>query len=637
MEVTTTGILPYLTGLRGAPRWSDLRNMSGGWCHAARATHERPAVTAIAWTVTDPDTIERMIAVGLCRRHKHARRIKASQGDGGLDVIVPVPGRSQLHVEDYQVKKFADELNDSRKQQIKKSLANAIATHTGTTYGYEIAKWYLALPMDFTREQEKWLFDLADELEAPFPVEIFGLTPIEELLLEAPSIREYYIGDGVEKVSQILSQMTNLAGLRDLTVGPLKIEPADVTGSLASLHTHINAADPHFNYNYQVTTELPTITPGPGLIASIIARTGMDAPFVTWHVSTKYDAALDDRPIPGSFTVYPDRMTAEQRGAWERWCKYGTPVVLEGDSITNVTLDLPGGLAADAPTSESVLSLGVSFEDLDREQTTRASWIIEDPDGAQLADKTLDFRLLARGLEGGEHRQGTDSDGYLTVDLYSQITSTTGGTMEGGLTLHGDRWVGEPVQRILPMLRFCAAWGNDNRLKVQDEFGLIAPAHVRVLQGAPPIPPIVVSVVEDLVRISAATGRPIGLPEDLSAFAGQGGSSLRVIADVLSGIEIDVRAGEFVMWYEDHPEACAELTARAALGGLIVPWPVPFAPFGDDFRFRFMLEILGPATIKPEAPSEGQPASRKAVRMTLSESTRGRLRLCSDRQLESDG
>ncbi|MGD9962020.1 hypothetical protein [Nocardioides sp.] len=101
-------------------------------------------MTAIAWTVVDPDTIERIIAVGLCRRHTNARRINPSQGDGGLDVVVPVPSGSQLHVDNYQVKKFADDLNDSRKQQIKKSLTRAIATHNDTEkFDYTIATWYL--------------------------------------------------------------------------------------------------------------------------------------------------------------------------------------------------------------------------------------------------------------------------------------------------------------------------------------------------------------------------------------------------------------------------------------------------------------------------------------------------------------
>ena len=133
-------------------------------------------VGAIPWTVVDPDTIERMIAVGLCRRHKQARRVKPSQGDGGLDVLVPLPGQTQLHVENYQVKKFADGLDASRERQIKKSLKRAIDTHNEANFGYQISKWYLALPMDLTREQERWLFDLAAEFDCPFPVEVFGLT-----------------------------------------------------------------------------------------------------------------------------------------------------------------------------------------------------------------------------------------------------------------------------------------------------------------------------------------------------------------------------------------------------------------------------------------------------------------------------
>ncbi|WP_131105709.1 hypothetical protein [Ornithinimicrobium sufpigmenti] len=589
-------------------------------------------MTPIAWTVIDPDTIERIIAVGLCRRHKHARRIKPSQGDGGLDVLVPVPGQTHLplHVENYQVKKFADELNDSRKQQIKKSLARAIATHNETTFDYKIAKWYLALPMDLTREQERWLLDLADELEAPFPVEVFGLTAVEELLLDAPNVREYYLGDGMERVSQLLSQMSTLAGLRNLVTDPPKVAPADATGSLADLHAHINAADPHFEYNYQVTTGLPPVTQEPGLIASVISHTGHGSTHVTWHVFAKYDAALEDRPIPGSYTVYPDRMSPEQRTAWERWRKYGTPVVLGGDAVAEVTLDLPGGLAPPGGGNESVLKLGPAFGYFEDEPTTPVLWVIEDPNGVRLAERTFNFRLAARGHEGGEHRQGGDTDGYITADMYIQMTSAAGGTMEGGLSLRSERWVGEPVQRVLPALRFCAAWGNGNHLKMQDEFRLGDPVFVRTLHGDPPVPAVVVSVVEDLVRISAATRRPIELPEDLSTIAGRGGSSLRTIADVVSGLEVGVRVDEVVLWYEDHPEAYADLTQRASSGSLQVPWSVPFPPFGEDFEFTFLLEIHGAVTLEPQPPSEGQPATRKAARVILTDTTLGRLRLHTD-------
>lgn len=595
-------------------------------------------MTAIAWTVVDPDTIERMIAVGLCRRYTNARRINPSQGDGGLDVVVPVSNGSQLHVDNYQVKKFANGLNDSRKQQIKKSLTRAIATHNDTkNFDYKIATWYLAVPMELSREQEKWLFDLADELKAPFTVKIFSLTAIEELLLDAPNIREYYLGDGMEKVSQMLSQIGTLTGLQDLTAGPTKVEPADTTRYLDDLHRHINDADPHFNYDYEVTKALPTITPGPGLIASVVSRTSKDAPHVTWHISTKYDTALEDRPIPGSYTVHPDRMTDEQRKAWERWCKYGTPVVLTGDAVTEVTLDLPGGLSnASEPTSESTLKLGPAYGDFDDEPTTRALWIIEDADGTKLAERAFDFRLVARGQEGGEHRRVTDADGYITLDLYTQVTSGTAGTLEGDVQMHGERWVGQSVQRVLPAIRFGAAWGNDNRLMVQDEFGLDAPVLLRTLPGEPRISPVVLSVVEDLARISAATRRPIGLPEDLSSLSSGRGTILRTIADVLTDGEAEVRVGDLVLWYEDHPGAFEDMKVRAASGSLTVPWPLPFPPFGEGFEFTFIFEITDQVTLEPAEPSEGQPATRKGARVIAADLTQGRLRLDTEAEPEPD-
>ena len=55
-------------------------------------------------------------------------------------------------------------------------------------------------------------------------------------------------------------------------------------------------------------------------------------------------------------------------------------------------------------------------------------------------------------------------------------------------------------------------------------------------------------------------------------------------------------------------------------------------PFGDDFVFTFILEILGTTTLKPEEPREGQPATRKAARVILRDSTPGRLRLPADRE-----
>ncbi len=153
------------------------------------------------------------------------------------------------------------------------------------------------------------------------------------------------------------------------------------------------------------------------------------------------------------------------------------------------------------------------------------------------------------------------------------------------------------------MLRFCAVWGNDNLLRPQDEFGLTVADEAFPLRGESPIPSVLVTAVEDLVRISAAAKRPIGLPQNIGALADQKGVGLRIIADTVSGLEPEVRIGELVLWYEDDPSAYADLTARAEAGLLVVPWSIPFPLLGDDFEFAFSLEISGDVTLKPEESS----------------------------------
>lgn len=587
-------------------------------------------MSTISWTTVDPDTIERMIAVALCRRHKRARRIKPSQGDGGLDVLVPVPGGSQLQVENYQVKKFADVLNDSRERQIEKSLKRAIKTHDNHSFGYEISKWYLTLPMDLTREQEKWLFDLAAELHCPFPVEVFGLTEIEELLLKVPDIREYYLGDGMDRLRELFVQMSNLNGLtdlRNLAADPLAIRRSDVTRALVDLHRHLNAADPHFDYDFEVTNESPILTVVPGRIASMVGRDDPSDPYITWHVSAKYDTALDDRSIPGGYTVYPDRMTPEQRTAWERWHMYGTPVELEGDVVGNVHIDLPGGLGGTLPEGDEVLRIGPAVGGFDGEPAGRALWVIEAADGTSLAERLFTFRLKGRGLGGGEHRRGVDADGYLSVDLFARPGGVAERSLQLQLHAEGERWVGEPVQRIGPAMRFAAAWTRGNQLRPRDEFSLNVSTQALPLSGESPVPMAAVEAVEDLIRISAAIRRPIGLPGNIIALAQQRGGALRIIADTVSGLEPLVGITELIVFHEDAPAAVADLVARSEAGTLVVPWDVPFDLLGQDFTFHFSLEVIGDVTLESDEENESAAArGMRAVRLIPTENTRGRMR-----------
>jgi hypothetical protein len=136
-------------------------------------------VAPVPWVTTPPDLIEQIVAVLLGNRKAQAFRIRPSQGDGGLDVLVPT-GRSG-YFDVYQVKKFAVNLDDNQKRQIIESLKRAVETHNDPSNRFLIETWLLTLPLDPTREQYKWLLDEAADLKVPFKVEWRGLSFLEVL------------------------------------------------------------------------------------------------------------------------------------------------------------------------------------------------------------------------------------------------------------------------------------------------------------------------------------------------------------------------------------------------------------------------------------------------------------------------
>jgi len=68
------------------------------------------------------------VAVLLGNKNSQALRIRPSQGDGGLDVLMPA--ERQGYFDDYQIKRFATNLGYNQKRQILESLKRARDTHS---------------------------------------------------------------------------------------------------------------------------------------------------------------------------------------------------------------------------------------------------------------------------------------------------------------------------------------------------------------------------------------------------------------------------------------------------------------------------------------------------------------------------
>jgi hypothetical protein len=64
-----------------------------------------------------------------------------------------VPTATPGHFDDYQVKRFATNLEGNQKRHITESLEWAIQTHNDPDSPFHIDAWYLTLPLNPTREQ----------------------------------------------------------------------------------------------------------------------------------------------------------------------------------------------------------------------------------------------------------------------------------------------------------------------------------------------------------------------------------------------------------------------------------------------------------------------------------------------------
>lgn len=90
----------------------------------------------------------------ICTEILHARfgeaahKIRVSQGDGGIDILV---GDFSSPIENYQCKYFIDGIGDSQKQQIRESFNRAMKSNE-----YKMKKWILCVPCCLSVKEFSW-------------------------------------------------------------------------------------------------------------------------------------------------------------------------------------------------------------------------------------------------------------------------------------------------------------------------------------------------------------------------------------------------------------------------------------------------------------------------------------------------
>ena len=75
----------------------------------------------VEWTELAGEQAETLLAVLLYNKYPKATRVRPSQGDFGIDVLLPSSSAPEMF-DVYQIKKFAQSLTDSQKGHVEKSL-----------------------------------------------------------------------------------------------------------------------------------------------------------------------------------------------------------------------------------------------------------------------------------------------------------------------------------------------------------------------------------------------------------------------------------------------------------------------------------------------------------------------------------
>ena len=470
------------------------------------------------------------MAVLLGNKDERAFRIRPSKGDGGLDVLVPA--EREGHFDDYQVKKFATNLDDNQKRQIVESLTRARDTHNDPDSPFLIDTWYLTLPLNPTREQYKWLKDQAADLGVPFKVEWRGLDFLEKLAADYPQVIDYYLRDGKDRLEGSIVVLRDLAQLSVSATGAA-LEPRDVVERLGNLRQALNRDDPHYRYDFEVTANLPYSFDRPYLVTSV--SEGTPNGYVTFHVYARYHGATEDRPIPITFNISQAELTPEALTAVNDMMQYGTPINLPESAVTDINIDMPAGLGLEHGSGS--LYLGPARRPSD--QPSRVVWAIIPADSTEpLAQLIFEMEAPTWGMSGGMRVHGVDTTGVVTATI--RIDPLENEKRPVSISVSAIDPVGKPVAQVLPGLRFLRQYTAPHRLAFGREYGpLKAIDEIPLPESQQSVPAIALEYVESLEAISRRSGKLIELP-DLAEVTPEDYTNIIGVGSVLRGERVPV-------------------------------------------------------------------------------------------------
>jgi len=499
-------------------------------------------MTRIEWSALGGDEVETVVSMLMFNEHPRATRIRPSRGDFGVDLLDPHPD-DPVFKDVYQIKKFATNLDDSRKRQIEDSFQRVLVGLVRR--GVPLSDWYLVMPLDPTIENElDWFAAMPDVViarmaahpklalsddemraiqawrEAPGRIIKWkGLTYCELLASKFWFVADYYLHGGSQRIRDAVADVARIV-VRDITLPSATVTTAIMTPG--ELREHLGRlgrvldGDPHFRYGFSVDPVAPDLHEELGIIAAT-QQTAPDGTCLTFRIYERFAEAVNERPIPIKLQFQFEPGSAEQQ-AFDEWRKYGKPLKIPA----SIDADLPGGLGGS-------LGLGTaSISAAGGGTQTENRWRIVSPDGEALAD--LRFTLTSTtGLDStGVWIQGSDPSGMMMIEGTIDATN-----LSGQFSFALSDATGREAVEVAPALTFAANLSHPNRLQVAAKYGPFSDFH-DIAEDEGPLPLFVARYVAALASLQPYVATPITVP-DLATVTGHEAQTVMRAAILVSG------------------------------------------------------------------------------------------------------
>ncbi|MEV6574483.1 hypothetical protein [Streptomyces sp. NPDC051577] len=474
----------------------------------------------VEWAALSGDEVEAVVSNLLYNEFPHASRIRPSQGDFGIDVLVPTSSSPKVF-DVYQIKKFATNLESSEKRQIQKSFRRVLVGLVRKQI--PIGNWYLTMPLDPTIENRMdWFNDMPDKTIAEmFADSKLALTETEKLKIqewrhtegraiewkghlfcEALTskywfVADYYLHGGNERIRAAVSAVSAILqrdiSLREQASDAVSIlTPSEVADHLRRLQATLDG-DPHFRYGVSFHPHETPITAEAGLVAAT-QEVAADGSCITFSIYQRSNESLNERPIPIHLDI---EVNENSLADFDMWREYGKPVTLPA----TLNADLPGGLGGK-------LSGGTVSLDSADGATHENRYRVLTPSGETAGEVAFTMKATT-GLSGtGRWFSGTDSSGAVTIEAFASLDDRS---LRARFEMN--EICGLDPTLAAPAIAFMAALGAPNSLQVAAKYGPFVNLEENLSNDDGGLPDFLVRYVNALTTLQSRTAEPIFIPD----------------------------------------------------------------------------------------------------------------------------